>query len=61
MAELNIGALTDSTSYIDSFGTTNTYDLYKFNITSLGSFKKLYGLRKVSVKYLPTYCFFFAV
>ncbi|MGL5062524.1 MAG: S8 family serine peptidase [Microcoleus sp.] len=39
MTELNIGALTDSTSYTGSIGTTNIYDLYKFNITSPGSFK----------------------
>jgi hypothetical protein len=39
MAELNIGALTDSKTYTGSVGTTNIYDLYKFNITSPGSFK----------------------
>jgi Subtilase family/Domain of unknown function (DUF4114)/Bacterial pre-peptidase C-terminal domain/LGFP repeat len=39
MAELNIGALTDSKSYTGSVGTTNIFDLYKFNITSPGSFK----------------------
>ncbi|MEG4225743.1 PA14 domain-containing protein [Microcoleus sp. N9_B2] len=39
MAELNIGALTDSNSYTGSVDTTNIYDLYKFNINSPGSFK----------------------
>src|SRR4028118_1895224 len=39
MAELNIGALTDSTSYTGSVDTTNIFDLYKFNINSPGSFK----------------------
>jgi Subtilase family/Domain of unknown function (DUF4114)/Bacterial pre-peptidase C-terminal domain/LGFP repeat len=39
MAELNIGALTDSKSYTGSVGTTNIFDLYKFNINSPGSFK----------------------
>ena len=39
MAELNIGALTDSKTYTGNVGTTNIYDLYKFNITSPGSFK----------------------
>ncbi|MEG4333629.1 PPC domain-containing protein, partial [Microcoleus sp. AT8-B4] len=39
MTELNIGALTDSTSYTGSVDTTNIFDLYKFNINSPGSFK----------------------
>jgi hypothetical protein len=39
MAELNIGALTDSKTYTGNVGTTNIFDLYKFNITSPGSFK----------------------
>ncbi|AFZ10025.1 peptidase domain protein [Oscillatoria nigro-viridis PCC 7112] len=39
MTELNIGALTDSTSYTGSIDTTNIFDLYKFNINSPGSFK----------------------
>jgi hypothetical protein len=39
MTELNIGALTGSTSYTGSVDTTNIFDLYKFNINSPGSFK----------------------
>ena len=39
MTELNIGALTDSTSYTGSVDTTNIFDLYKFNLNSPGSFK----------------------
>lgn len=39
MAELNIGELTEGTSYTGSVGTTNIFDLYKFNITSPASFK----------------------
>ncbi|MEG4828718.1 PPC domain-containing protein, partial [Microcoleus sp. F8-D3] len=39
MAELNIGALTDSKTYTGSIGATNIYDLYKFNINSPGSFQ----------------------
>ncbi|MEG3968865.1 DUF4114 domain-containing protein, partial [Microcoleus sp. T2B6] len=39
MAELNIGALADGKTYTGSVGATNIYDLYKFNITSPGSFQ----------------------
>ncbi|MEG4167629.1 MULTISPECIES: DUF4114 domain-containing protein [unclassified Microcoleus] len=39
MTERNIGALTGSTSYTGSVNTTNIFDLYKFNITSPGSFQ----------------------
>ncbi|MEG3901459.1 DUF4114 domain-containing protein, partial [Microcoleus sp. B4-C5] len=39
MTELNIGALTGSTSYTGSVDTTNIFDLYKFNINSPGSFQ----------------------
>ncbi|MEG4944586.1 PPC domain-containing protein, partial [Microcoleus sp. F4-D5] len=39
MTELNIGALTGSTSYTGSVGATNIYDLYKFSINSPGSFQ----------------------
>ncbi|MEG4252640.1 PPC domain-containing protein [Microcoleus sp. Pol10D4] len=39
MTELNIGALTDSTSYTSSVDTTNIFDIYKFNINSPGSFQ----------------------
>ncbi|MEG4572457.1 S8 family serine peptidase [Microcoleus sp. N3A4] len=39
MTELNIGALTDSTSYTGSVDTTNIFDIYKFNINSPGNFQ----------------------
>jgi len=39
MAELNIGALTGSTTYTGSVDTTNIYDLYKFKINTPGSFQ----------------------
>ncbi|MCU0541979.1 MAG: PA14 domain-containing protein [Oscillatoriaceae cyanobacterium Prado104] len=39
MAELNIGALTGSTTYAGTVDSTNIFDLYKFNTNSPGSFK----------------------
>ena len=39
MTELNIGAFTGSKSYTGSLGTTNIDNLYKFNISSPGSFQ----------------------
>ena len=39
MTEVNIGALTGSTTYTGSLGTTNIDNLYKFTINSPGSFK----------------------
>jgi hypothetical protein len=37
MAELNIGALTDSKSYTGSVDSKNIFDLYPFNIKNPGS------------------------
>ncbi|MCC3575005.1 MAG: hypothetical protein JGK30_24830 [Microcoleus sp. PH2017_40_RAT_O_B] len=37
MAELNIGALTDSKTYTGSVDSKNIFDLYPFNIKNPGS------------------------